>query len=142
MLEVSKIINNIGSTATPFTIPNQANYTNAEVTKLVIDSNKSLKNHLMKTIYINKIAPTYKEYVLAKEPATFHEANNLAVALWRRKYPEGLSLKPKSILAIETRFGLKNNSELSQEEREVCTNAIREKRNNGQNLRQNGGFSS
>ena len=43
MLEVSKLINNVGSIATPFTIPVEAAYTNHEVTKLVIDSNKSLK---------------------------------------------------------------------------------------------------
>ena len=41
MLEVSKIINNVGSTAQLFTIPVQANYTKAEVTRLVIDSNKT-----------------------------------------------------------------------------------------------------
>ena len=40
MLEVSKLINNVGATATPFTIPAQANYTETEVTKLVTDSNK------------------------------------------------------------------------------------------------------
>ena len=33
ILEVSKLINNVGTTATPFTIPAQATYTNAEVKK-------------------------------------------------------------------------------------------------------------
>ena len=70
--------------------------------KLVIDSNKSLKNHLMKRIFINKLAPAYNGNVLAKEPATFQEANNMAVALWRRKYPEGISIKPKLIFAVES----------------------------------------
>ena len=42
MLEVSKLFNNVGSTATPFTIWVQAMYTNDEVTKLVVmDSKKS-----------------------------------------------------------------------------------------------------
>ena len=41
MLEVSKLIYNVGFTAQPFTIPVQANYKEAEVTRLVIDSNKN-----------------------------------------------------------------------------------------------------
>ena len=57
MLEVSKLINKVGSTASPFTIIVQATCTNAEVIKLVTGSNKSLKNHPMKTIYINKLTP-------------------------------------------------------------------------------------
>ena len=140
MLEVSKLINNVGATAQPFNIPIQANYTEDEVKRLVVESNKNLKNHLMKTIYINKLSPTFKEYVLAKEPKSFQEANDLAVALWRRRNPEGVSLKPKSIFAIESNFK-DNIDDLTQEEREECINAIRNKRNNGQNFRQNGGFS-
>ena len=50
MIEITKLINNVGSTSQSFTIPVQANSTEAEVTKLVIDSNK---NHLMKTIFSN-----------------------------------------------------------------------------------------
>ena len=83
-----------------FPIQDQDAVTKEDVKKLVIDSNKSLKNHLIKTILINKLAPTYEEYMLAKEPATFQEAINLAVALWRRRYPEGVPLKPKSIFAV------------------------------------------
>ena len=41
------------------------------------------------------------EYVLSKDPTNFQEANNLAVALWRRKNPEDIPLKPKSIFAVE-----------------------------------------
>ena len=55
MIEVSKLINNVASTAAPFLIPDQANYTKDDVTK----SNKLLKNHLMKTVYINKLQPEY-----------------------------------------------------------------------------------
>ena len=93
MLEVLKLINNVSSTAKP----NQDTHIKDNVKKLVIESNKSLKNHLMKTIFINKLAPAYKEYLLAKEPDTFQEANNLAEALWRRRFPEGVPFKPKSI---------------------------------------------
>ena len=72
------------------------------------------KNHLMKTIFINKLAQAFKEYMLAKEPATFQKANNTVVSLWRRKYPEGgIPLKLKSVLPIESKFGFEENSELS-----------------------------
>ena len=94
MLEVSKLINNGGSTAAPFLIPDQASYTKDNVTRLVVESSKHLKNHLLKMVYINKVQPEYKEYVLSKEPANFQEANNLAVALWRMKNPEGIPAKP------------------------------------------------
>ena len=140
MLEVSKLINNFTSTAAPFPIPDQDAYTKDHMNKLVIDSNKSLKNHLMKTIFINKLAPTYKQNVWAKETTTFPEANNLAVALWRRRYPEGVPLKPKSIFTVESEFGLDQNSDLSQEEREICINAISQKRNNSRTSSKTGFF--
>ena len=139
MIEVSKLINNVASTATPFLIPDQANYTKEDVTRLVMDSNKNLKNHLMKTVYINKLQPEYKEYVLSRDPTSLQEANNHAVALWKRKNPEGVTLKPTTVFAIESDFGLKN-SNLSEEDKEICINALKNRRN-GQNSRQTGGFS-
>ena len=59
----------------------------------------------MKTVYINKLQPEYKEYVLSKEPANIQEANNLAMALCRRKNPEGIPIKPKTVFPIDTDFG-------------------------------------
>ena len=139
MIEVSKLINNVASTAAPFLIPDQDNYTKDEVTRLVVESNKLLKNHLMKTVYINKLQPDYKEYVLSRDPTSLQDANNHAVALWKRKNPEGVILKPTSVFAIESDFGLKN-SNLSEEDKEICINALKNRRNQGQNSRQNGGF--
>ena len=43
MLEVSKLINNVGSTAAPLLIPDQANYTKEDVTQLVVESSKHFK---------------------------------------------------------------------------------------------------
>ena len=71
MLEVSKLINSVGLTAAPFLTPDQTNYTKDDVTRLVVVSSKHLKNHLMKTVYINKLQPEYKEYVLSREPTNF-----------------------------------------------------------------------
>ena len=142
MLEVSKLINNVGATAAPFLIPDQAAYTKDEVTRLVSESTKQLKNHLMKTVYINKLQPEYKEYVLSKDPATLQDANNLAVALWRRKNPEDIPLKPKSIFSVEAELGIEKNDKMTEEERQICIDAIRNNRNKGQSSRQSGGFTS
>ena len=75
-----------------------------------------------------------------KSSKVVQEANNHAVALWKRKNPEGVTLKPTTVFAIESDFGLKN-SNLSEEEKEICINALKNRRNQGQNSRQNGGFS-
>ena len=95
----------------------------------------------METLFINKLAPPYKKFVRAKEPGMFQELIGIAVALWRRNNPEGIALKPKSIFAIESDY-VSNLANLSPEDREECINALRNKRNSGQNFRQNGGFSN
>ena len=71
ILEVSKLINNVGSTEGPFQIPDQDNYFMDDVTRLATESSKHLKNHLMMTANINKLQPEYKEYVISKDPANF-----------------------------------------------------------------------
>ena len=71
---------------------NQANYTKDNMTRMVVESNKLLKNHLMKTVYINKLQLEYKEYVLSIDPTSFQDSNNHAVALWKRKNPEDISI--------------------------------------------------
>ena len=96
----------------------------------------------MKIMFINKLKPEYKKYLLSKEPENFQETNNMAVALWSRKYPKRVHLKSKSIFAVEAEFGLSQNSNLSEEEKKICINTIKNNRNNGQNFRQNGGFSN
>ena len=101
MLEVSKLINNVCSTAAPFLIPNQANYTKDDITRLVVESSKHLKNILMKTVYINKLQPEYKEYVLSRDPANFQEVNNHAVALWKKTQKGVITQKPITVFAIE-----------------------------------------
>ena len=79
----------------------------------------------MKTVYIIKLQPYYKEYVLSREPANFQEANNYAAALQKRKNQEGVTQKPTTMFAIESDFGLNQNSNLSEEEREICINAVK-----------------
>ena len=76
ILEVSKLINNLGSTEGPFQIPDQDNYFMDDVTRLATESSKHLKNHLMKTLYItncnqntrNMYYP--KNLLISKKPTT------------------------------------------------------------------------
>ena len=86
----------------------------------------------MKTVYINKLQPEYKEYILSRDRANFQEANN----------PEGVTQKPTTVFAIESDFGLNQKSNISEGEREIWINALKNSRNNGQNSRQNCGFSN
>ena len=58
------------------------------------------------------------------------------------KNPEGVPIKPKTVFAINTDFGLNQNSKFSEEEREICINVIRNSRNNRHNYGQNCGFSN
>ena len=49
----------------------------------------------MKTLFINKLAPTYKDHVLAKEPTSFNEAAQTARAMWKRRNPNREELASK-----------------------------------------------
>ena len=62
---------------------------------------------------------------------------NLQWHFGRCKNADSITLKPKSIFAIESNFGLDDNTDRTLEEREECISAIRIRRNNVQN----GGFS-
>jgi hypothetical protein len=41
----------------------------------------------MKTLFINKLAPSYKDFVLSQEPGSLNDASNMARAIWKRKHP-------------------------------------------------------
>ena len=51
------------------------------------------------------------------------------------KKPEGVTLKPNTVFAIKSYFGLNQNSNFPKEEREICINALKNNRNNRQNSR-------
>ena len=57
ILKVSKLINNVSSTAASFLIPDQDAYTKDDVNKLVIDSNKGHIKPFEKNSFIKKLAP-------------------------------------------------------------------------------------
>ncbi len=71
-LEVSKLINNVSSTAPDFIIEIKENFTFEEVQIITRNATQNLKTHLMKTLFINKLAPSYKDYVLSQEPNTLN----------------------------------------------------------------------
>jgi hypothetical protein len=43
----------------------------------------------MKTLLIEKLAPTYKNYVLPQEPDSLNADTNMTRAMWKHKYPAG-----------------------------------------------------
>ncbi len=130
-LEVSKLINNVSSTAPDFVIEIKNAFTFDEVQLITRNATQNLKTHLMKTLFINKLAPSYKEYVLSQEPETLNEATNTARAMWKRKHPidqtpklQNLSITPVTASIEDTLSGLPDDI------REECISAIKNKRNN------------
>jgi hypothetical protein len=56
----------------------------------------------MKTLYINKLAPTFKYYVQSQESDLFNAATNTARAMWKRKFPAGQNIPLIQNVAINT----------------------------------------
>jgi hypothetical protein len=59
----------------------------AEVQRITLAATRNLKTHMMKTLFFNKLAPTFKDYVLSQEPDSLNMATNTARAMWKHKYP-------------------------------------------------------
>jgi hypothetical protein len=60
-LKVSKLINNISSTAPDFIIEIKEQFTFKEEQIITRNATQNLKKHIMKTLFINKLAPSYKD---------------------------------------------------------------------------------
>ena len=85
----------------------------------------------MKTLFINKLAPAYKDFVLSQEPGSLNEATNMARAMWKRKHPadqlpklQNLTMSPLTAAVEDTL------SSLPDDIRDECILAIKSKRNN------------
>jgi hypothetical protein len=65
-LEVSKLINNVSSRAPDYQFEIKEAYIFAEVHQITLEATRNLKTHMMKTLFIYKLAPTYKDYVLSQ----------------------------------------------------------------------------
>ena len=129
-LEVSKLINNVSSTAPDYLFQIRENYTFEQVQQITLEATQNLKIHLMKTLFINKLAPAYKDYVLSQEPNSLNAATSTARAMWKRKNPPGL-IVPKTTVTVspitsEIEHSLNN---LPEDIREECIMAIKNKRN-------------
>jgi hypothetical protein len=88
-LEVSKLINNINSTAPDLIIEIKEQFTFQEVQIITWNAIQNLNRHLIKTLFINKLAPSYRDYLLSQEPGTLNDATNMARVMWKRKHPAG-----------------------------------------------------
>ena len=65
-LEVLKLINNVSSTAPDYHFEIKEAYSFAEVQQITLEATRNLKSHTMKTLFINKLAPAFKDYVLSQ----------------------------------------------------------------------------
>jgi hypothetical protein len=85
----------------------------------------------MKTLFINKLAPSHKDYVLSQEPETLHDAINTAKAMWKRKHPAGQFPKLQNLTMSPITAAIKDTlNGLPEDIREECILAIKSKRNN------------
>jgi hypothetical protein len=137
-LEVSKLINNVSFTAPDFVIEIKEQFTFKEVQTITRNATQNLKTHLMKTLFINKQAPSYKDFVLSQAPGLLNDATNMARAMWKWKHPadqlpklQNLSISPLTASVEDTL----NN--LPDDIREECILAIKSKRNNSVRPNQN-----
>jgi hypothetical protein len=85
----------------------------------------------MKTLFINKLAPSYKDFVLLREPGSLNDATNMARAMLKRKHPadqllklQNLTMSPITAAVEDTLNGLPDNI------REEYILVIKSKRNN------------
>jgi hypothetical protein len=80
-LEVSKLINNVSSTAPDYHFEFKEAYSFAEVQQIKLAATRNLKTHLMKTLFINKLAPIFKDCELSQEPDKLNTATYTARAM-------------------------------------------------------------
>jgi hypothetical protein len=66
--EVSKLINNVSSTDADLSFELKDAYTFAEVQQIILEATQNLKTELMKTLFIKKLSPFYKDFILSQEP--------------------------------------------------------------------------
>jgi hypothetical protein len=130
-LEVSKLINNVSSTAPGFVIEIKENFTFEEVQTITRNATQNLKTHLMKTLFINKLAPAYKDFVLSQEPDSLNDATNMARAMWKRKHPADQLPKLQNLTVSPLTASVEDTlSNLPDDIRDECIMAIKSKRNN------------
>jgi hypothetical protein len=81
----------------------------------------------MKPLFINKLAPSYKDYVLSQEPDSLNTATNTARAMWKRKNPAGyFSTKIQSLTVSPITSEIENSlQQLPEYIREESIKAIK-----------------
>jgi hypothetical protein len=109
-LEVSKLINNVSSSAPDFIFEIKQQYTFEEVQTITKNATQNLKTHVMKTLFINKLAPFYKDYLLSQEPKSLNDATNTARAIWKHKHPAGQLPKLQNLTMSPVTSALKIHS--------------------------------
>jgi hypothetical protein len=84
----------------------------------------------MKTLFINKLAPSYKDFVLSQEPGSLNKATNMARAMWKQKHPADQLPKLQNLTISPITAAVKDTlNSLPDDIREDCILAIKRKRN-------------
>jgi hypothetical protein len=130
-LEVSKLINNVSSTTPDFIFQIKEGYSSEEVQTITRNATQNLKTHLMKTLFINKLAPSYKDYVLSQELNSLNDAMNTARAMGKRKHSADQLPKLQNLTLSHIIAYVKDTlNGLPEDIKEECILAIKNKRNN------------
>jgi hypothetical protein len=126
------LIYDSSSTAPDYHLGIKEAHSFAEVQQITLEATRNLKTHTMKTLFINKLAPTYKDYVLTQEPDLLNTAKNTARAMWKHKYPAGYVVpKIQSLTMSPITSELENSLQnLAEDIRDKSIMAIKNKRNN------------
>ncbi len=125
-LKVSKLINNVSSRAPDYWLVIREAYTFAEDQQITLKATQNLKTLLMETLFINKLAPNFKDYMLSQEPESLNANTNTAKAMWKRKLSHRqniLKLQNISIIPITTDIEESLNS-VPDDIRKECIMAI------------------
>ena len=131
VIKVSKIINEVKKSNTEFEFADvAAGYTAAAVRQILRDFDTHQTDHLKKTLLIKYLAPDYKNKVLARNPATLHEAKTYATEIWRRNNNGKSNFVKTEVSAIK-------EDNLTNFSTEALQNAINQK--NSQTWREGNG---
>jgi hypothetical protein len=68
---------NLSSTTPDYHFEIKEAYIFAEVQQITLEATRNLKTHMMKTLFINKLAPAYNDYMLSQETDSLNTATNM-----------------------------------------------------------------
>ncbi len=98
---------------------------------------------MIKTLFIKKLAPAYKDYVLSQKPDSLNPTTNIARAMWKRKNLNGVEMpKIQELTMSPITSEIENTLQhLPKDIRDDSIMAIRNKRNHQNRSNYQGNYS-